>query len=350
MIQKVSCLLLLYLCFSFKGYSQNRGNKDYEILNTQNPARIIALGGNANAVKDGDLNLAIYNPALLDSNCNNQITFNYANYLADINFGQVGFAKTFKNVGTFHATIQNIGYGDFILTNSYGQSEGNFKAGEYVFSVGGGKPLDSLFSIGANLKFIYSELEQYKSTAIAADLAGVYCNPKNRLTATVMLRNIGAPMSHYTENEKEVLPFEIQFGISKKLGKAPLRFGLILENLQKWDLTYQNPSLLNQVDPLTGDPIEIKEPGFGKKFLFHTVINTEVLITKNFHLRFGYNYRRRQELKLSERPATAGITYGLGFRISKFHLSYGHSTFNLGAGTNHISIALKFADFKKKTV
>jgi hypothetical protein len=349
MCKKILFFTTILFLLSPSLFSQNRGDKNYGILNTQNPARIVALGGNANAVKDGDLNLGIYNPSLLDSNCNNQITFNYANYLADINFKQVAFGKTLKNDITFHAAIQNIDYGDFVLTDIYGNAQGNFKAGEYVFSVGAGKAIDSLFSLGANLKFIYSELEQYKSTAIATDLAGVYSNPKNRITATVLLRNIGLPITNYTDNQKEELPFELQFGISKKLGKAPLRFGLVLENMQKWNLTYQNPADLKQIDPLTGEITEVKAPSFGKKLLLHTIVNTEILITKNFNLRFGYNYRRRQELKLNERPATSGITYGIGLRISKFHLSYGHSTFNLGAGNNHLSIAVKFADFKKKT-
>ena len=348
MLHKYTILLLGLFYFPFYCFAQNRGYKNYEILNTQVSARIVALGSNANSVKDGDLNFGIYNPALLDSNCDNQIVFNYANYLSNLNFGQVGFGKTLKNDLTLQASIQNIGYGNFAQTNIYGEVEGSFKANDYVFSVGAGKPIDSLFTIGANIKFVYSELEQYKSTALALDLSGIYCNVRNYVTATFMIRNIGAPLTSYTENEKEQLPLDIQFGVSKKLGKAPLRFGLMLENLQKWDLTYTNPASLNQTDPLTGEKIVVKEAGFGKKFLLHTIINTEVLITKNFNLRFGYNYRRRQELKLENRPATSGITYGLGFRISKFHLSYGHATYNLGAGTNHIGVSVKFADFKKK--
>src|SRR5690606_40503922 len=48
----------------------------------------------------------------------------------------------------------------------------------------------------------------------------------------------------------------------------------------------------------------------------HLVFNAEILITKNFNLRVGYNYNRRQQLKIEELPGAAGITYGLGMRIA----------------------------------
>jgi hypothetical protein len=59
-------------------------------------------------------------------------------------------------------------------TDESGTDLGEFKAGEYVFQVGGGIPVDSLFSVGANVKFITSNLDTWNSTAWAVDLGGVF--------------------------------------------------------------------------------------------------------------------------------------------------------------------------------
>ena len=55
----------------------------------------------------------------------------------------------------------------------------------------------------------------------------------------------------------------------------------------------------------------------------HLIFGIEFIPLDNFYLRAGYNYQRRQELKISNRTAMVGFSWGFGIRISKFHLSYG---------------------------
>jgi hypothetical protein len=62
------------------------------------------------------------------------------------------------------------------------------------------------------------------------------------------------------------------------------------------------------------------------------------VITQNLNIRLAYNYRRRQELKLEDRPGTAGLSYGIGLKVSKFNLSYGRAIYHRSGPSNHISV------------
>ena len=64
---------------------------------------------------------------------------------------------------------------------------------------------------------------------------------------------------------------------------------------------------------------------------------------ENFYLMAGYNYQRRQEMKISSRVAMVGFSYGFGIKISRFHLSYGRATYHLAGASNHFSIATSFS-------
>lgn len=338
--------LVFFSLLSAVAFSQLGGTSNYQILQSVNPARIAGLGGNALAVKDGDINLGIINPSLLDSLTDNHLSFSYTLFFSEANFGNVSYARHYKDLGTFSANLQTISYGKMQNTDAAGNELGTFNAGEYLFSLGYGKQLDSLFSIGANAKFIYSELAEYKSSALAADVAVTYYKRSKNFTTSLIFKNIGRPVSSYHENSNESLPFEIQLGVSKKLKNAPLRFSFIVENIQQWDLTPEQTGPV-EIDPLTGEEINEKENGFAENLMRHIVFNTELLLTKNFNIRFGYNYGRRQQLKLEEKPGLAGISFGLGLRISKFHISYAHSVYSLAGNSNHFTVSMRLNDFKR---
>jgi hypothetical protein len=127
----------------------------------------------------------------------------------------------------------------------------------------------------------------------------------------------------------------------------PIRFGLILEDLQRWDLSFKNPADEATVDPLTGEITEQKT-GFGKKLMLHTSYSAEFLLTKYFNLRFGYRFRNRSELAMDSRPGMTGMTIGAGIRISKFVINYGRSFTHIAGGMNQFSVSINLNDFKKK--
>jgi hypothetical protein len=316
------------------------------VLQAVSPARMAALGGNALAVKDGDLNLGLYAPSLLDSTSSEQIALGFNRIFGEANISHVGYAHHVKGLGTISAGIMSLGYGSFDRTDATGAIIGEFSAGEYLFQAGISRQLDDRFSIGANVKYVTSQMAEYRASALLADVSGTYYNPEKLFTATLLMRNIGSALSSYLPGVNENIPFEIQAGISKRLDKAPLRFSIIGENLQVWRLS-EDRTGETVTDPLTGEIIPVENEGFGETLARHLVFNTEIILSENFFIRLGYNYNRRQELKIESRPGTGGFTYGFGLRVSKFHLSYARASFNLAGVANHFGLSVRFDDFKK---
>ena len=332
-------------------FAQIGGTSTYKFLDIPVPARVAALGGNLICVKDNDVNLSLQNPSLLNPEMNNQMALSYINYYSDINYGTALYSKNYDSIGTFSAGMQFLNYGKFTEADPNGTITGQFKASEYALNLGYGKQLDSNFSIGANLKTIYSSLAtSYSSIGSAIDLAATYNNSAKRYAVAAVIKNAGIQWKPYVKGNREPLLFEVQLGISKKLKHAPFRFSLIAQHLEKWDLTYEDPSNPSvTVDPLTNKTIKkSKTKVFADKLMRHFVIGTEILITKNFNIRLGYNYERRKELKIPDSGGMAGFSFGFGIKISKFQISYGRAVYHIAGPSNHFSVTTNLADFYSK--
>jgi len=318
--------------------AQIGGDNVYEFLNLTSSARVAALGGNFLAVKDNDIATALNNPSLITNQMHNQMALSFVDFYSDINYGFASYGRTFKEIGSFVGTMQYINYGTFLEADASGQTYGNFTAGEYAMTVGWGRSLDSVFSIGANFKAIYSSLHSYNSFGIAVDVAGSYYNEAMDLTISLVARNIGMQLSAYNGGDREPLPFELQLGLSKKLQHLPFRYFIMINHLEKWDLTYNDP-LEEEKDPITG---EVKEKSgissFGDKLMRHFVIGGELTPIKSLSIRLGYNYQRRQELKVADNASTVGFSWGIGLKLKAFSINYSRSTYHLNGSPNYITI------------
>lgn len=341
--------LAIFILISSVSFAQLGGDKIYQFLNLNSSARVASLGGNQIAVKDNDPFLAGINPALLNKEMSNKLSMSYIDYLADVSIGFASYTKHFDSLGTFNLGIQYVNYGEFIETDISGQDIGTFTAGEYAFILGYGKELDSNFSIGLNLKPIFSSFYDNQSFGLAADLGMTYHSEKRRVTMSLLAKNFGRQITTYTDiSQNEDLPFELQFGISKRLSKVPLRLSLIAHNLQQWDLRYENPTEEIETESILDNetPDEnTNDYAFLDNLARHLIFNAEFLVTENFNVRFGYNYLRRRELRITDKLGTVGMSWGFGMRVSKFHLSYGRSAFHQAGTTNTFSISTRLSDF-----
>lgn len=312
-------------------------------------ARTAALGGNMTSIADNDINLGFNNPSLINSSYDNSIALNYVNYFAGINYGGVSYANSFDKVGSFMATFQYMDYGTFDYADETGTLGGTFSAQDFALVLGWGRQLDSLFSIGANAKLIYSYYESYNSFGIAVDVAGTY-RSKTGWTMSLVASNIGSQLTTYVSGDRSPLPFDLQYVVSKRLKHVPFLFSVAYDHIEKWDLTYedpQNPS--GGTDPVTGEP-EYKTGAakFADQFLRHIIVGGEIYIGKNIVLRGAYNYRRRQELKLNEKAGMVGFSWGFGIRVYKFKINYSRSAYQISGGSpNYISLTFDFNSFTK---
>jgi hypothetical protein len=341
-----SLALPLAAGLALRAAAQLGGQASFSILDIPSSARIAALGGTQIAVVDNDLNLGIFNPALLNPTMGRQLSLSYLPYIDGINVGYASYGQHFDSLGlTFSGTVQFVDYGTFTQRDETGAETGTFTAGEHVVQFGAGRTIDSLFSVGANVKYIGSQLGPVSANAVAVDVGGTFHKRSAGLTVSAMVRNLGTTLSSYTD-EEEKLPLNVQLGVTYKFKHAPFRLGLMLNDLQQWDLTYEDPNDV-QIDPTTGDPIVDKVTTL-EKGLMHVVPNVEILLSQNFMLRAGYDYRRRQELAIPGKPGLTGLSFGVGLRVSKVHLSYGFAQFNPAGASNTITLALRFADLKPK--
>jgi hypothetical protein len=336
---------------AFSSSAQIGGRSTFGFLDRTNSARVASMGGNFLAINDNDISLVLTNPSLISPEMNNTLALDYVSLRTAYSYGDIMYSRTFNKVGSFVGTFQFINYGKFTYADIAGNTSGDFSAAEYALNLGWGRKLSPHFSIGANGKLVYSQLESYRSFGIAVDVAGSYNTADDIFSASLVARNIGVQLVTYIPGTRDPLPFVMQAGVATKLRHIPVRFSLLYNNIEKWDLTYTDPlSPDNQVDPITQEKKTKSEVAiFADKLMRHIVIGTEITIAKAFSIRLGYNYRARQEMKLPDRTALSGFTYGFGLRIKMFTLSYARATYMTGKfNPNYLSFAMNFGQFTKK--
>ena len=345
-------LFLLILSFNvLLAFAQIGGTNTYEFLNVPVSARIGSLGGNLISVKDNDPTLTLTNPSLMNEEMSGMLTLSYLNYFADINHGYASYIQDFKKAGTYSLGVKYIDYGAFLETDEGGNELGNFSAGEYAFVLGWGKSIDSLFSVGANLKTIYSNLYTYNSVGVALDLSATYYNKEKGVTVAAVIKNLGTQLKPYVKGgDKEAIPFEIQLGISKKLKYVPFRLSVDIVHLEKWNLAYNDSTIATNNNDLLSDEdkAERNKTNLFSEAFRHFVIGGEFVPSKTFNVRFGFNYKRRSELALDDKPGLVGFSWGFGVRIKKIYLSYGSARYHLAGSSNHFTITTNLSDYYRK--
>jgi hypothetical protein len=322
-------ILLLFLSFpSLKG--QTGGDNTYEFLNLGHSAFATATGGMTVSQGRNDLSLPYFNPSLLSSSMNNDVSLSFSTYFAGINYGYASWAKSLRSKGNIAAGVSFISYGSFTEADAEGNITGTFTAAEYAFNLIWSLQLDSSFTAGINIKPVFSHLERYFSAGICADIGASYHNDRFLLDAGLVIRNAGAQIITYTGQGGEPLPFEIIAGVTKALAHAPFSFSLTFRHMEKPDLTF---------DYDTGD--ETPEGGFGESLLRHMILGVEILPADAFWIGAGFNYQRRAEMRTGQRAGMAGFTWGFGIRSKAFDLAYGRDTFHLAGSSNHLTLTLR---------
>jgi len=324
-------LLAYFFLLAFLPVSgQTGGDNTFEFLNLSHSAFATATGGMTVSQGRNDLSLPYFNPALLTGSMNNDISLSFSTYFAGINYGYAAWARDMDKRGTMAAGLSFISYGSFTEADAEGNITGTFTASEYAFNLIWAMQIDSSFTVGVNLKPVFSHLERYFSAGICADIGAVYHNERLLLDAGLVIRNAGFQIKTYTGEGGEPLPFEIIAGATKRLAHAPFSFSLTLRHLEKPDLTH---------DYDTGD--DIPSGGFGENLLRHVIFGIEILPADILWLGVGLNYQRRSEMRIEQRAGMTGFTAGFGIRTRAFELAYGRDAYHLAGASNHITITLR---------
>ena len=331
-------MLFLMMSTTVSVFAQLGGNATYQFLNLMSSPRQAALGGKVITNVDYDVTQALYNPATINIEMDNQLALNYANHLGDIRYGTAAYAYTVdRRTQTFHAGVTYINYGNFEGYDENGNSTGDFTGNEAALSIGYALQIGfSDFYAGANIKLISSKLEQYSSFGAALDFGVIYINEYLDFNAALVVRNIGTQLTTYA-GLNEPLPFEIDFGMSQTLENVPIRWHLTFENLQQWPIATANPA--RAITDLNGNQTQ-EEVGFLSQLIRHTLLGVELFPKKGFNLRFGYSFRRAEELRIIEQRNFSGLSFGIGLKFNKLRFSYTHARYSLASNTSFLGMQI----------
>jgi len=341
-------ILFLSLLISLASTSQIGGQNTYQFLDLDFNSRSMSLGGDFALAVDGDINLSVANPASITDKMDNSLSLNHAIFPSGINYGQIAYGKNFEKLGTFTGHLRYVAYGSLKRYDEFGVAQGTFTAGDYALGIGYAKKLNEYFSIGGNFNLIFSHLESYESFGIGVDISTQFHDPKSNITAVVIARNIGYQIIGYTPDNHEDMPTELLAGISYKFHHAPFKISLMGHDLSTWDLSYNIPGAVETYDVLTGDTIPVPSAGFVEKLFRHVNFGVEILPTKNFSIRLGYNINRRLALGVENRMGISGFSAGVGFKIKKFEFDYGISFYSASGISNMFTITTNLNEFQRK--
>lgn len=337
-------LAFLFLLLVYEGFSQIGGKNTFQFLNVPVDAHTAAIGGTTASNQSPSLYLTNQNPALLSDTMNQQVYLSYIPYFADIKATSVGYARKIKGQ-MWTANLSYFNYGEITETDETGQVLGSFKPNDFYLQVGTSQTI-APFTLGATAKIAYSKISSaYDAVGLYADLGGVFRHPKRDFTIGMAFRNLGMPVKTYTKGAKENMPLDIRLGTTYRLEHVPLRLSLTAQRLDKFDVVYLDTALAKTKD-LEGNDI-IPKKTFGDKVLRHFVIGTEVLLSKHLHIRFGYNFLRRKEMRLDTRAGVTGFSWGLSLRIKKLDFDFSRSYYHLSGGRNWITLVLRLQQFTK---
>jgi hypothetical protein len=334
MFRKTLYIILFWIAgLTLKG--QTGGDNVYEFLNLTHSGLVASLGGANVSLNNGSLNMAYHNPGLLNRSMNNTLALNYVNYFAGINYGMALYSRSFERAGNFAAGLTYLNYGTFTEADAGGSVTGTFHASEYAFPFIWSKEIDSLFSVGVDVKPVLSFLEKYSSFGFAVDLGANYRSRSGLFSAGLAVKNAGLQVTKYAGETRQKLPFEIMAGVSQRLAHAPFRFSLTLRHLEKFDLTYS----YNDSTSVSAGLRQSSE--FFENCLRHVIFGAELIPHKNFWLSAGYNYQRRRELQIESKVATVGFSWGFGISTTWLDIEFGRATYHLAGSSSHVSFVIR---------
>lgn len=299
------------------------GENAFNFLRLPYSARAAGLGGSNISIIEDDITLAMHNPALLINVSDKTININYMSYMSDSKLAGAAFNKAFGERAAGAITARYVDYGEFEGYTEDNIYTGSFSAKDIEIAATYSYLLSNYWSGGVTGRFIYSKYEALSAIALGVDLGINYYNPDKGLSASFVLKNLGAQVKAF-EEKNEKLPVDVQLGISKKLPHAPIRLSLTLTNLHKW----------GKDDFYNADG---SEDSTSDILLKHIILGADAIIGKNFYASIGYNFRMSKELSAGGNKWD-GLSIGAGLNInkvkfgasySKLHVSSSSFLFNL---------------------
>ena len=271
-------------------------------------AHVAALGGDNITLDDDDPTVVFHNPALICNTSDKSINLNFMTYMEGAKTASASFVKGWGERGTWAVSAQYMNYGSMKETTIDNIEQGSFSAKDIAVAGTFAYLLSDRWSGGVTLRFISSSIASYNAIGIASDLGLNYYDEVHGWSISAVAKNLGGQVKAY-QDEYEKIPIDLQLGVSKRLAAAPLRFSATLSRLNRWDTS----------------------------FIQHVALGVDVFIGESIYIAGGYNFRRRDEMKISEGDGSsnhgAGLSVGAGLTLKRFKLSAAYAKYHVSASS-----------------
>ena len=265
----------------------------YNFLRLPVSAHAAALGGDNISIIEDDESMIFNNPALLSSVSDKTINLNYMNYMSGANTASASFNRIIKERASVAASAQFIDYGKMKETDENNIQTGEFSAKDISIAGYFSYMLTDRLAGGITAKFITSYIGDYNSIAMGVDLGLNYYDPEKEWSVSLVAKNLGGQMKAY-DDQYDRMPIDIQLGASKRFAHMPFRISATLVDLNHLDY----------------------------KFINHLVAGVDIIISPTIWVGAGYNFRRANEMKITETDGEsshgAGLSFGAGINLDVF--------------------------------
>ena len=297
--------------------------QSYNFLNVPAQSRVSSLGGYNVSLMNTDPHLFINNPATSSDTLAGWGTAGYLFYFADVGMANFAYRHNHSKLGDFGFAVQHVDLGSIDAYDETGAYNGSFRSAETALTINHSRTSGN-FVVGANTKLLFSNIADYRSTALLFDLGGLFVHPDKDFTAGLVIKNIGFILSDYNEVNRTGLPWDVQAGISFKPENMPARFSITGYNLGRW-----NDGLF---------PYQQVENAF-TQIMSHTSWGMELFFNRKISALLGYNYLRRKQLKLDERAGVSGFSFGLAGRFNAMDVSFAHAIYHSSGGSYQFTLS-----------
>ncbi|HCP41045.1 MAG TPA: hypothetical protein DIT65_04555 [Cryomorphaceae bacterium] len=328
--------ILIAFSFPLSLVAQSGGSSLFSFLDRSIFAGSSALANTAYLNPAAEGAYALQNPLLLNDSTLYNLEISYGSLGEGIQLAQSSFGyKAFGHA--FMLGVQNISYGEFNATDTWGNSLGIFTAGDLSMSVG-----TSLFGyqeweFGTNFKLVSGTYESYQSWAIASDFVAMR-RYQNSPDIVIIAKNIGMQLTTFAD-QREPMPLNLLVAIGDKLKYAPFRWTFVIDQIQRPNLGYDDPNNI-MIDPITGEE-NLNPQSYLNLVLRHLSGSIEFIPTHRMHLMMGYSFRRQYEMALPTRRTSGGFTLGAGVYLDKFNLIYANELRSVAGRMNTLSLGIQ---------
>ena len=271
--------------------NKNVGTKLFPFLKNGIGARPLSMGGAFTGLAD-DESALYYNPAGAVYTRTKAFAASYVNYFGDVSSGYLAYLHPLGENQTAGVALNYFNYGEFIGLDSAGNSIGNFTPGDLAFQASYARRLKNGMALGVTGKLIYEKIQDFSTSALAADFGFLYHFPNQRASVGLVLQNAGFQISKFWGGVREKLPVLLKAGASIRPVGLPVVAALDVA------LPFDNNMYVSGgVEYLKLKPVFIRL-GYSS---------------------FGQNYKAGLE---SGKDNLAGFAGGVGFEIRKFRIDY----------------------------